>query len=346
MIDLRRTILAAGAAAILCGAAPNPTPTPAPSPAATVPPGAGALIASPPVNVPRKPGFFDYMTVDGDYRRLLVAHASSDQLAIIDVDAGSVIQAVDLGNNTGGFGVAVDVRDGKYFVGTAANRVVDINRKNMVLQQYITLPGPVDALAFDPKNDTLYADEDHGSRLWAINGKSDKLVATIALPGVPEYVDYDAVSNRIYQNIKPAPSMVLAIDPGSNSVAARWPVAPAENVHGLAIDGASGRVFSVGLNGKLAVVDVKTGAIIATVDVAGRVDQIAFDPATKRVYCPSGSGVLTVVQETDSGASVLDTITIPRGTHTIAVDPKTHDVWISYGAPDGDYVEKLTPTNM
>jgi len=346
MIDLRRTILAAGAAAILCGAAPNPTPTPAPSPTATVPPGAGALIASPPVNVPRKPGFFDYMTVDGDYRRLLVAHASSDQLAIIDVDAGSVIRAVDLGNNTGGFGVAVDVRDGKYFVGTAANRVVDINRKNMVLQQYITLPGPVDALAFDPKNDTLYADEDHGSRLWAINGKSDKLVATIALPGVPEYVDYDAVSNRIYQNIKPAPSMVLAIDPGSNSVAARWPVAPAENVHGLAIDGASGRVFSVGLNGKLAVVDVKTGAIIATVDVAVRVDQIAFDPATKRVYCPSGSGVLTVVQETDSGASVLDTITIPRGTHTIAVDPKTHDVWISYGAPDGDYVEKLTPTNM
>jgi len=346
MIDLRRTILAAGAAAILCGAAPNPTPTPAPSPTATVPPGAGALIASPPVNVPRKPGFFDYMTVDGDYRRLLVAHASSDQLAIIDVDAGSVIQAVDLGNNTGGFGVAVDVRDGKYFVGTAANRVVDINRKNMVLQQYITLPGPVDALAFDPKNDTLYADEDHGSRLWAINGKNDKLVATIALPGVPEYVDYDAVSNRIYQNIKPAPSMVLAIDPRSNSVAARWPVAPAENVHGLAIDGASGRVFSVGLNGKLAVVDVKTGAIIATVDVAGRVDQIAFDPATKRVYCPSGSGVLTVVQETDSGASVLDTITIPRGTHTIAVDPKTHDVWISYGAPDGDHVEKLTPTNM
>ncbi|MFI5389369.1 MAG: YncE family protein [Candidatus Eremiobacterales bacterium] len=346
MIDLRRTILASAAAIALCGAAPSASPVPSPSATATVPPGAGALIASPPVVVPRSPGYFDYMTVDGDYRRLLVAHADSDQLAIIDVDAGTVIQAVDLGNNTGGAGVAVDTRDGKYFVGTAANRVVDINRKNMVLQQYITLPGPVDAIVFDPKNDTLYADEDHGSHVWAIDAKHDKLVASIALPGDPEYVDYDPVSNRVYQNIKPAPSLVVAIDPGSNTIAARWPVAPAVSLHGLAIDSASGRVFSVGLNGKLAVIDVKTGAIVTEVDVAGRVDQIAFDPATKRVYCPSGSGVLTVVQETDAGASVLDTITVPRGTHSLAVDPKTHDVWISYGAPDGDYVEKLIPTNM
>jgi len=346
MIDLRRTILAAAAAIALCGAAPSAAPVPSPSATATVPPGAGALVAFPPVIVPRSPGYFDYMTVDGDYRRLLVAHADSDKLAIIDVDAGTVIQAVDLGNNTGGAGVAVDVRDGKYFVGTAANRVVDINRKNMVLQQYITLPGPVDAIVFDPKNDTLYADEDHGSHVWAIDAKRDRLVASIALPGDPEYVDYDPVSNRVYQNIKPAPSLVVAIDPGSNTIAARWPVAPAVSLHGLAIDSASGRVFSVGLNGKLAVIDVKTGTIVTEVDVAGRVDQIAFDPATKRVYCPSGSGVLTVVQETDAGASVLDTITVPRGTHSLAVDPKTHDVWISYGAPDGDYVEKLTPTNM
>jgi len=343
MRALRRFFVSAAAVALLAAAPPAPAPSAAPSPSATPPPGSGALVASPAIQVPRRPGFFDYMTVDGEYRRLLVAHAGSDQLAIIDVDAGTVIQTVDLGRNTGGAGVAVDVRDGKYFVGTAADRVVDVNRKSMVLQQYITLPGPVDGIAFDPKNDTLYADEDHGTRLWAINGKSDRLVATIALPGSPEYVDYDPVSNRIYQNIEPVPSMVLSVDPDSNTIVARWPVEPAEKVHGLAIDGASGRVFSVGANGKLAVVDVRSGLVITTVDVASRVDQIAFDAATRRVYCPSGSGVLTVVQETDAGANVLDTITVPRGTHTLAVDPKTHDVWISFGAPDGDYVEKLTP---
>jgi DNA-binding beta-propeller fold protein YncE len=305
--------------------------------------GNGPLNAQPPIVVPRKPGSFDYMTVDVIYRRLLVAHSGNDQLAIVDMDAGAVLQQVDLGRGAHGAGVAVDVRDGKYFVGAATNKVVDINRKNMVRQADIGLSGPVDAIAFDPNNDTLYADERGGTHIWAINAKSDKLIATIDIPGAPEYIDFDPVSNRVYQNIMPDPSMVLAIDPASNTIVQSWPVAPATLVHGLAIDGASGRVFSVGANGKLAVVDVKTGSVVAMVDVAEKVDQIVFDPATKRVYCPSGTGVMSVVQETDAGATVLGTIAIPRGTHTVTVDPKTHDVWISYGADDNDYVQRLTP---
>lgn len=327
------TMLSASRAALPASAEPT-------SPGST---STGSLTASPPIAVPRKPGFFDYMAVDVKYRRLLAAHAGNDQLSIVDMDAGAVLQQVDLGDGAGGAGVAVDARDGKYFVGTAANKVVDVNRKNMVKQADIGLPGPVDALAFDPDNDTLYADEDGGTHVWAINGKTDKLVATIPVPGAPEYVDYDSVTKRIYQNIKPAPSMVLAIDPATNTVTAQWPVAPATRVHGLAIDEASGRVFTIGINGKLDLIDVKTGAVAATVDVEGRVDQIAFDPGNKRVYCPSGTGVMSIVQETDTGASVLGTIAVPRGTHSVAVDPKTHAVWISYGASDNDYVQKLTP---
>src|SRR5207245_8575065 len=107
----------------------------------------------------------------------------------------------------------------------------------------------------------------------AINGKTDRVVATIDIPQGPEYVDYDPVSDRIYQNIKPDPSVLLAIDPKTNAVAARWPLAPLSRAHGLAIDGASQRLFSVGSNGKLMVVDLKTGSIVAAVDVAARLDQ-------------------------------------------------------------------------
>lgn len=305
--------------------------------------GNGPLEAQPPVAVPRKAGYFDYMNVDAKYRRLLVAHSANDTLAIVDMDAGTLISQVDLGDGAGGAGVAVDERDGKYFVGTGDNKVVDINRKNMVLQANIGTPGPVDGIAFDPNNDTLYADEDNGKHVWAINAKTDKLIATIDIPGKPEYVDFDPVSNRIYQNIDTEPSFVFPIDPKTNTVAAQWPVAPATRVHGLAIDGASGRVFSIGLNGKLAVLDVKSGAIVTMVDVASRVDQIVFDPGTRRVYCPSGTGIMSVVQETDTGATLIGTVSIPRGTHTITVDPKTHAVWISYGGVESDYVEKFTP---
>jgi DNA-binding beta-propeller fold protein YncE len=337
-------------AAAIATTAPAPAPTamassaPAAMPASvpTSVPGSGPLTAEAPIAIPRKPGSFDYMNVDAGYQRLLVAHSGNDALAIVDMVSGTVLQQVDLGEDAGGAGVAVDVRDGKYFVGAHNDHVVDINRKNMVLQAYITTPGPVDAIAFDSKNDSIYADEDNGSHIWVIDAKSDKLVATIALPAAPEYIDYDPVSDRVYQNIKPAPSSVLAIDPAANAIVATWPVAPAENVHGLAIDGASGRVFSVGANGELAVVDIKTGTVLTTVDVAARVDQIVFDPGNRRVYCPSGTGVMSVVQETDDGAVLLGNVAIPRHTHTATVDPVTHAVWISFGASDSDYVEKLT----
>jgi DNA-binding beta-propeller fold protein YncE len=310
-------------------------------PAAAAP--SGPMTAASPIPVARKPGFFDYMAVDAKLRRLLVAHSSNSQLAIVDLVAGAVISQVDLGRDSGGAGVAVDERDGKYFVGAVDDKVVDINRKYMVLQAYIPLPGPVDAIAFDEKNDTLYADEDGGTHLWAINGKTDKVVAAIAIPQGPEYVDYDPVSDRIYQNIEPDPSGVVVVDPHANSVTVRWPVAPAARVHGLAIDGAAGRLFSVGANGTLAVVDLKTGAVLTTVTVADRVDQIAFDPGNRRVYCPSGTGVMSIVQESDAGAALLGDVSIPRGAHTVAVDPVTHGVWISYGGVDNDYVQEFTP---
>jgi DNA-binding beta-propeller fold protein YncE len=283
------------------------------------------------------------MAVDAKTRRLLLAHSANDQLAVVDMDAGAVVKQIDLGDGAGGYGVAVDERDGKYFVGTALNRVVDVNRKNLVVQSNIAMPGPIDALSFDPKNDTLYADEGNGTHVWAINARTDKVVATIDVPGKPEYVDYDPISDRIYQNIEPEPSMVFAIDTKTNTVESRWPVTPAVRVHGLAIDSASGRVFSIGINGKLAVVDVKTGSIVTIVDVAERVDQIAFDAANKRLYCPSGTGVMSIVQETDDGAVLLGSVSIPRHTHSVAVDPTTHAVWISYGGAESDYVVKLTP---
>jgi DNA-binding beta-propeller fold protein YncE len=309
-------------------------------PAAAAP--TGPLSAASPIPVVRKAGYFESMTVDAQMHRLLAAHPSNNDLSIIDLVSGALIAQVDLGREAGGAGVAVDERDGKYFVGAADDKLVDINRRYMVLQSFIKLPGPVDGVTFDPKNDTLYADEDDGTQIFAINGKSDKVVATITIPAGPGYIAYDPVSDRLYQNVTADPSTVLVIDPASNSIAATWPLAPATLVHGLAIDGASGRLFSAGDNGVLDVVDLKSGSVITTVAVADRVDQIAFDPILKRVYCPSGTGVISVVQETDAGATLAANVTIPRGAHTVAVDPNTHGVWISYGASESDYVEEFT----
>ncbi|MBV8594693.1 MAG: hypothetical protein JOZ50_00420, partial [Candidatus Eremiobacteraeota bacterium] len=131
--------------------------------------------------------------------------------------------------------------------------------------------------------------------------------------------------------------------PKVNRIIANWHAAPATQLHGLAVDSVTHRLFTAGDNGKLAVLDATSGAVITTVDIAPSVDQIAFDPGLRRVYCASGLGLLSVVQETATGAEHIADITVPRRTHSVAVDPVTHAVWVAYGASDDDYVMKLLP---
>jgi len=296
------------------------------------------LVAQPAQPMDRTKGWFDYLVVDAKLGRLLLAHAGNSELAVIDLKTSGLLKRVDTGSSRG---VAVDERDGVYFVGTADSGVAVVDRRSLAPRTKVDTAGPVDAIAFDPKNDTLYADEDGGTAVWAINGRSLKIVATIAIPSDPEYVVYDPVSDRVYQNIV-STSSVAVIDPVTNQIVATWPVAPATRPHGLAVDGARHLLFSAGANGKLAVLNSQTGALLTALDIAPRVDQIVFDPGTRRVYCASGTGIVSVVQETDTSATSLGDVVVPRGAHTIATDPATGAVWIAYGGDQTDFVMKLT----
>jgi DNA-binding beta-propeller fold protein YncE len=296
------------------------------------------LAPRPPILIPRAPGFFDYMQVDDQYRRLLVTHTASHTLDIIDLTDETVARQVDVGE---AHGIAVDVKDGRYFVGTSQPAlVVDIQRKFMVKQNQVPMAGPIDALALDTKNDQIYADRSDNGQVVVIDAKSHNILGNIQVGGRLEYVVYDPASDKIYQNVT-STNMVAVIDPAKNAVAATWPAAPAAQLRGLAVDSATHRLFVAGGNGKLDEIDTGSGAVIAAADIAPGVDQIAFDPDMKRIYCASGTGLLSVVQETDMGLASLPDITVPRHAHTVAVDPTTHNVWISYGSEDNDYVMKL-----
>lgn len=298
------------------------------------------LIAQPPVVLPRAPGRFDYLVVDERLHRLLIAHTGSRTFDIYNMVSGTLERQVDVGE---AHGIAVDVKDGKYFVGTSRRPGInDVSRKNLVLNNYLATDGPIDAITFDSKRSAVFADRADNGSILVVNGKTDKLVGAIPIGGDLEYIQYDPGSDRIYQNIV-SPASVAVVDPAAKSVVAKWPAAPASDLTGLAVDTAGKRVFSAGGNGKLVMLDMTTGAVLASADIATGVDQIVFDPGKRRVYCASGTGQLSVVAETDSGLESLANIPVPRGTHSVAVDPATHAVWVAYGTPENDYIMKLIP---
>lgn len=204
----------------------------------------------------------------------------------------------------------------------------------------IAVTGPVDDVLYCPKNGMVYADHDDGPEVWVIDAKTEKIVSTISVPTAPEKIEYDRTSDRIYQNIK-SNNTVQVIDPATNKVEKTFDTTPATGPHGLAIDGKTQRLFSAGNNGKLVAIDLKTGKVIATADIAKGVDQIAFDRGNQRIYCAC-KGKISVVEETAEGIKSLGDVDGPAGAHTLAVDQRTHAVWVSSSDGKDSYLQKFT----
>ncbi len=289
------------------------------------------------VAVPGGPGGWDWMLVDAPRHRLLASHPGTKTLAVLDLQKNALTQ-VPTGVAVNG--IAVDEADNKLFTAGSGQKLVVFDNATLEKTGEVALSGPGDDIVLDPKTDTLYVCHDDGAEDWVVNAKTNALTGSVAIAGAPEYVAYDAGTDRLYQNIKPA-NVTQVIVPATGAVEASWPTAPMTSPHGLAIDAKMGRVFAAG-QGMVVMLDRKTGKVLGSVAIApGYVDQIAFDPDRKRLYCACGdAGGISVVGETDTGLTLLGTVSTHPKSHTLAVDPATHAVWISYTDATGSYLQQ------
>ena len=300
---------------------------------------ADPLVPQKPILIPDSKGSFDFLHVDPISRRLLAAHTGNNSLDIFSLDTGELIKHVHVGKAQG---EAVDIKGKKYYVSISAERIMAIvDSKTLEKVGEVKLPGDADDMMFDEKNGLAYVDFDHGTNVWVIDPKQEKIVAKIPIGETPEAIIYDPTSNRIFQNVI-SDTSVYVIDPASNTVKERWPLAPAQRPHGLVIDSETQRLFSAGNNGKLVVLDAKTGKLITTVDIAKGTDEIAFDFGLKRIVCGCGNGIISVVQETPDGATLLGNVKTEGTGKTLAIDPRMHDVWTAYYDKTNCYLLKLT----
>ena len=150
------------------------------------------------------------MLVDRAQNRLYATHGGTKTLTVLDLKTGAVRQ-VAAGDVAG---VAVDAPDGKVFTGGGDQKVVVLDNKTLAKTGEIPVTGPVDDIKYDPKNGMVYAAHDDGAEDWVIDARTEKLVGTVAIPGAPEALAYDAGTDRLYQNIKPA-DCVDVIDPAT-----------------------------------------------------------------------------------------------------------------------------------
>src|SRR5580700_2982082 len=119
--------------------------------------------AAPPHSVPIVSGF-DYLTADGDRRRVYAAHTGSRSLLIVNGDSGAVIGQVETGPM---HGVAVNDVTGIVYTGDGdAGTVSAVDPVSMQVTESVDIGHPIDAIAYDPKTARIFADEDSGTQVF------------------------------------------------------------------------------------------------------------------------------------------------------------------------------------
>ena len=270
-------------------------------------------------------GGFDYLTVDEGARRLYVSHGT--QVEVLDIDSLTVVGNIP--NTQGVHGVAIAPDLGRGFVSNGqASTVTILELKTLKPIADVPTGKKPDAIIFDPATSRVFAFNGGSDSATAIDAATGKVAGTVDLGGGPEFATADG-KGYVYDNLEDE-SQVLKINSRELKVEQRWPTAPCASPSSMAIDRANRRLF-LGCRSKvMAVVDADSGKVITTVPIGDHVDATAFDVETKLIFNSNGEGTISVIhQDGPDKYSLVETVkTAPRA-KTMALDPKTHRLFLS-----------------
>jgi len=268
-------------------------------------------------------GGWDYLTMDEASGLLYVSHGSMVQV----VDTRTSKQVATIEDTKGVHGITIAAEFGKGYISCGRDSsVVVFDTKTFKTLSRIKVNGSnPDAILYDPFSKSVFAFNGRSKNATVIDAKSDKVIGDIALIGKPEFAATDE-KGKVYVNIEDK-SKLCVINVQTQKVEETWPVAPVDEPSGLAIDNTSHRLFTVS-DGHIAIIDATTGKVIAALPIGDRVDGVAYDTNLKRAYSANGEGTMTVVGEADGKYKVLETVKTQKGARTIAVDSKTHHIYL------------------
>src|SRR3989475_670889 len=271
-------------------------------------------------------GGWDYSSVDEAGRRLYVSHGI--KVVVIDLDKEVVVGEIVDTPGVHGLAPAPELGRGVTSNGRE-NKASIVDLKTLQTLSKVDTGENPDGMLFEPGQQEAYLFNGRGQSATVIQMKSGKVVATIPLPGKPEFAAADPKAGRVYNNIEDKNELV-AIDTKTHQVVNTWPIAPGEEASGMAIDLAHHRLF-IGCHNKLMeMIDSTNGKVVATVPIGEGVDANAFDPGTQYAFSSCGDGTVTIAHEdTPEKFTVVQTLKTERGARTMTLDPRTHKIYLA-----------------
>jgi DNA-binding beta-propeller fold protein YncE len=281
-------------------------------------------------------GFFDYLTVDTATDRVFVSRGTHIQVA--DAATGKVVgDIVNLPRTHGALIVNATGRGFTTNAGDSTSTMFDLKTLG-VLRQVHTGAAGLDGFMYDDATGnalTINHSRPNGT-VVVMDARTGDVVGRLTTSGDAPEAGVSNGRGRVFINLEDR-NAIDVIDDHTWKVVDTWSIAPCDHPTGIAMDRSTNRIFSA-CGDTSVVVDAASGRVVARIPNGGGVDGIAFDPAEKLLYIPSGAaGNVTVVHE-DGPDSFRVGATVPTrpGARTIALDPKRHVAYVftpEFGPP-------------
>jgi DNA-binding beta-propeller fold protein YncE len=277
-------------------------------------------------------GGWDFLEVEPQARRLYVTRG--DRVVVVDLETEAVVG--EIANTPGVHGVAFVPDLGRGFTSNGRDSSVTVfDTRTLKTLGKVKANGRPDIIYFEPVTRRVFT-FNHGSNdITAIDPEAMKAVGTLEAGGVPELAVSDE-KGHIFVNLEDK-SEIVEFDARTLKVLNRFPLAPGEEPTGLAFDRAHRRLFSTCANRKLVVMDADRGKVVQTLEIGPGPDGCIYDAERGLVFSSNGGdGTVTIIRAKSASPDqyeVVGTVKTQVSAKTIAMDPKTHRLYLSAATP-------------
>lgn len=293
---------------------------------------AGTLTRTGTIDLPHgAPGIgFDDLRLAPALDKMLVPAGRSGLLDLVEPGSNGVIEVrgfSEQGAYSGGHDDGVTSADfgaGTIFaVDRTTRRLSVVDPTSRIIIRSVALAAHPDYVRFVETTDEVWVTEPDAAQLeiFALggDGRHPTHAASIALRGGPESLVIDPNRSRAYTHLWHGAS--VAIDVRARMIVSSWNNG-CRSSRGIALDAEQGFLIAACAEGRVTVLDVRSGRLVSKLEAGRGVDVIDFDPRTRHVYVPSAgtATMLVAALAPDGRLSGLGHVATVRGAHCAAAD--------------------------
>jgi DNA-binding beta-propeller fold protein YncE len=253
---------------------------------------------------PTVKGNFDHFAIDLAGNRLFATPEAYKAVLVFDIKTGKLIHKIAGIEKPHAILYREDLKR-LYITDGEAGDVKIVDSVSYAVLSSVKLLEDADSIGYDPATKYLYVDNGGGdvhqtfSMLSIVDTTAGTKVADIKIDGdTLEAMVMEKFSARIYLNNK-AKGQVDVIDRAKRELVVSWPITKAKTNVAMAYDEATHRLFVACRSGGIVVLDTQSGKELAVLPITEGVDDLVYDPGSKRLYA-SCDGDVDVYQQSDA----------------------------------------------